>query len=209
MKRKLAPVLLAVMLLLFSGCSSAPTGTETRFFSQNGQSLAAVFDYSAQTITVGKLGGETVVVNGEAVGGDDIQRDVYTYKYRDGDITITYPNGAKYWESASDTGAVISWDDDYDPKRYVDGTTLAMHLTDAYEGPDNKIQMNGAILLGCPFLVIVGAFLAWDPVTVLEFRYRWWFKNVEPSDWAILSTRISGVILAAMGAVLFLMAVIL
>jgi hypothetical protein len=69
--------------------------------------------------------------------------------------------------------------------------------------------MNGAILLGCPFVVIVGIFLAWDPVTALEFRYRWWFKNAEPSDWAILSTRISGVILAVMGAVLFFMAVIL
>lgn len=207
MKRKLALVLLTVILLVLSGCSSAPTGTETRFLSHNGEALAAVFDYTAQTITVGKLGGETVVVNGVEVGGEE--KDVYTYKYQDGDITITYPNGAKYWESASATGAVISWDDSYDAKRYVDGTSLAMHLTEAYEGPDNKIQMNGAILLGCPFLVIVGVFLAWDPVTVLEYRYRWWFKNVEPSDWAILSTRISGVILAAMGAGLFLAAIIL
>lgn len=208
MKRKLALVLLAVMLLVLSGCRTAPTGTKTWFLSENG--LIAVFDFSAQTITVRELSDETVVVvNGTEVGGDDTQRDVYTYKYRDGDITITYPNGARYWESVSTTGAVISWDDNYDPARYVDGAILARHLTEAYEGPDDKIQMNGAILLGCPFVVIVGVFLAWDPVTALEFRYRWWFKSVEPSDWAILSTRISGVILAVMGAVLFFMAVIL
>jgi hypothetical protein len=186
MKRIIVIFLLAALLLL--GCAPEET-VHTVTVNRNGIDYAFTVDTEHCTISDGQY--------------------TYTYTVNGDHTTITYPNGARYWESVSTTGAVISWDDNYDPARYVDGAILARHLTEAYEGPDDKIQMNGAILLGCPFLVIVGVFLAWDPVTALEFRYRWWFKNVEPSDWAILSTRISGVILAVMGAVLFFMAVIL
>ena len=189
MKRMLVFILIAMMLLTLTACSTGPRGTEQVTLTKGNQKYLITFDYDNRTITV--------------------DNDVYHYEYSPESCTITYPNGATYLETATPTGAVISWDGDYDTNRYLNGMSLTNMLSVAYEREKDHLPMNGAILLGCPFVAFVGILLAYDPEEMLRLRYRWWFKDVEPSEMAIISTRVSGVLMIVIAAAIFLAAVFL
>ena len=105
MKRVITVVLLIVIAVSLTACSTRPEGTEMQTLVTKSGMVKAVYDYDAQTITVGG--------------------DAYHYEYSGGDCTITYPNGAAYWESATSYGAVSGWDGDYDTELYIDGSVLA------------------------------------------------------------------------------------
>ena len=212
MKRKIAFVLLFVMLLTLTACQRAPKGTDQKFISINGEAISLVINFDELTITVSDaLGtGAGIDGSGNAIGTTPHEsKNVYHYTYEDGNITITYPNGATYWESATSTGAISGWDGDYDTDRYIDGALLAQLLNQAYDDAEDRITLDGSILVGSLFLMIVGAIMAYDPKTVATLRMRWWVKDPEPTEHALRSTRFMGIFLGGMGALILLAAIIL
>lgn len=212
MRRKFAAMLLAVLLLTLTACSAGPKGTELQFLSKDGDMVTAVYDYDAQTITVGgDMFTITAVGDGVPDWSDTSAEDevVYHYEYDNGDITIVYPNGATYWESSTSYGAVSGWDGDYDTQRYIDGSMLAQHLIQAYEGEKDQFSLTGGMVFGCLLMAAFGAVLAYAPEEVLYLRYQWRFKNVEPTDAAILETRIMGIFFIAVVVVFVLLAIFL
>ena len=212
MKRKIAFVLLFVMLLTLTACQRAPKGTDQKFISINGKAISLVINFDELTITVSDALGSGAGIDGSgnAIGtAPQESRDVYHYTYEDGNITITYPNEATYWESATSTGTISGWDGDYDTDRYITGDILAMQLTRAYYDAEDRITLDGSILVGSLFLMIVGAIMAYDPKTVATLRMRWWVKDPEPTERALRSTRFMGVFCGVMGALILLAAIIL
>jgi hypothetical protein len=210
LKRKIAIVFILVMLVLLTACGRAPKGTDWQPISIDGEAVSLVINFDEQTIAVG---GELVTItaygsNGDVIGptAPEKEPDIYHYTYDDGDITITYPNGATYWESASANGTVSGWDGDYDTDRYVDGMTLAMQLNQAYRnaGKDWDYVVSAA-LFGI-VMIIVGIFMIKDPETMIQWEYGLRFYHVEPTEFYIGATRVSGVVLIAAAVILFLVA---
>ena len=208
MKRKIAVVLIFVMLLTLTACQRAPKGTDQMFISIDGKAISLVINFDELTITASDA---LVTVTGVDGSGNVIGttppgiRDVYHYTYEDGNITITYPNGAIWWESSTAGG----WDDYYDPQRYIEGDVLAMQLNQAYHDAEDRIPLDGRILVGSLFLMIVGAIMAYDPKTVATLRMRWWVKDPEPTEYALRSTRSMGIFFGGMGALILLAAIFL
>ena len=208
MKRKIAIVFILVMLVLLTACGRAPKGTDWRPISIDGEAVSLVINFDEQTITVG---GELITItaygsNGDVIGptAPEKELDIYHYTYDDGDITITYPNGATYWESASANGAIGGWDGDYDTDRYVDGMTLAMQLNRAYRNAGKN--WDEVVLTGLLCLVLAGFGLVdvMHPELFYELRYRWRFKNVEPTELALTMSRVSGIAIIVISAICFL-----
>ena len=192
MKRMIAIVLLIVMLLVLTGCNCAPKGRETELIVTSGDIVSVIFDYDAQTITAGgDLGTVTVVdSNGNNIVDTppEEELDIYHYTYDNGEIVISYPNGATCWESPTATGAVSGWDGDYDTDRYIDGDVLALQLKQAYYDAKDRFTLDGRILVGSLFLMIVGAIMAYNPEMMATLRMRWWVKDSEPTEYALRST---------------------
>jgi hypothetical protein len=130
--------------------------------------------------------------------------DVYRYTYDDGDITITYPNGATWWENTSDTGAVGGWSGDYDTNRYIDGSTLGQELTLAYQYA--RKDWDEVVIIGLLCLVIIGLGVVAivHPELGYELKYRMWFENVEPTEFALRMSQLTGVIMIVGAVIAFL-----
>lgn len=205
MKRKIAVVLILVLLLTLTACGRAPKGTEIQIVEKNGEELFVVYHFAEQTITVGKTLSTAYGPDGELLWEED-RKDQYSYEYEDGDITITYPNGATYWESASANGAIGGWDGDYDTDRYVDGMTLAMQLNQAYRNAGKDWDYVVIAALFGIVMIIVGIFMIKDPETMIQWEYGLRFYHVEPTEFYIGATRVSGVVLIAAAVILFLVA---
>ncbi len=202
MKRKIAIVLLAVMLLALTACAAKPKGTDILTVEKGGQELFVIYNYEKQTISVGKTLSTVYGPDGELIWEED-RKDRYRYEYDDGDITIVYPNGATYWESATTTGAVIGWDDDYDPDRYIDGEFLARQITKAYNTPRN---WDNVITIGLLCLLIIGLSIVdiKHPDIFYKMRYGLWVQNAEPTEFALMMSRIGGVCGIILAVILFL-----
>ena len=205
MKRTVALLLLAVMLVTLSACSASPRGIETQVVGKNGEPVILTFNYDEKTITAG---GDmfTVEVGGVPVWNDTPaeDEDVYRYEYAGGNITITYPNGAVWIESPTSTGAVISWDDNYDPQRYIEGDVFVPYLKQAYM-PQYREGIGG-IGFACLIMAAIGVVMFAVPEELIEMKYGWRFKNAEPTEFAVWEVRIGGIIIVVVAIVIFLIA---
>lgn len=203
MKQKIAVVLILVLLLTLTACGRAPKGTEIQIVEKNGEELFVVYHFAEQTITVGKTLSTAYGPDGELLWEED-RKDQYSYEYEDGDITITYPNGATYWESASANGAIGGWNGDYDTERYIDGMILAQQLNLAYQNSGKN--WGEVVLTGLLCLVLAGLGLVdvMHPELFYELRYRWRFKNVEPTELALTVSKVSGVAIIVISVICFL-----
>ena len=207
MKRKIAIVLLAVMLLTLAACERAPKGTTWQHIMKDDEVVTLVINFDQQTITAG---GDLVIItavdnNGTVVGGTPQKEgDVYHYTFEDENITITYPNGATYWESATTTGAVIGWDNDYDPKRYIDGDTLAQQLTQAYQY--SRKNWDHVLVAGFFALIIIVLSILdiMHPDVLHKMRYGLWVQNAEPTEFALTISRLCGVVAIVLAVIGFL-----
>ena len=206
MKRTVALLLLVVMVITLSACSASPRGIETQVVGKNGEPVILTFNYDEKTITAG---GDmfTVEVGGVPVWSDTPaeDEDVYRYEYDGGNITITYPNGAVWIESPTSTGAVISWDDNYDPQRYIEGDVFAMYLDRAYMSPQIREGIVG-IGFACLIMATVGVVMFVVPEELIEMKYGWRFKNAEPTEFAVWEVRIGGIVVVIVAVVIFLIA---
>ena len=196
--KRITAIFLLVVLAL-TACNVKPKGSEIQYVEKNGEILFATYHYDEQTISVGSTPVSVYGPDGELIFEED-RKDQYRYEYDNGSITIIYPNGATYWESATESGAVISWDDHYDPERYVDGATLARQIAEAYNTPRNY---DDVVIAGFCCLIIAGIGFVQIryPELLFQWRYSLWLRNVEPTEFALGATRIAGVI-AVVGAVI-------
>jgi hypothetical protein len=181
------------MVITLSACSTGPKGTEFQTVEHNGNIVILTFDYDEKTITASNKWNDTGKAN-----------EVYCYEYDGGNITITYPNGAVWIESPTSTGAVISWDDNYDPQRYIEGDVLARYLEEAHR-PRSREGIVG-IGFACLIMAAVGVVMFVVPEELIEMKYGWRFKNAEPTEFAIWEVRIGGIIVVVVAVVIFLIA---
>ena len=193
MKRTVALLLLVVMVITLSACSTGPRGTEIQTVEHNGNIVMLTFNYDERTITASNEWNDT----GEA-------NAVYPYEYNGGNITITYPNGAVWIESPTSTGAVISWDDNYDPQRYIEGDVLARYLEEAHR-PQSREGIVG-IGFACLIMAAIGVVMFAVPEELIEMKYGWRFKNAEPTEFAVWEVRIGGIVVVVVAIVIFLIA---
>ena len=194
MKRTVALLLLVVMVITLSACSTGPRGTEFQTVEHNGNIVILTFDYDEKTISASNKWNDTGKVN-----------EVYRYEYDGGNITITYPNGAVWIESPTSTGAAISWDDNYDPQRYIEGDVFAMYLNRAYMSPQIREGIVG-IGFACLIMAAVGVVMFVVPEELIEMKYGWRFKNAEPTEFAVWEVRIGGIVVVIVAVVIFLIA---
>ena len=194
MKRTVALLLLVVMVITLSACSTGPRGTEFQTVEHNGNVVMLTFDYDEKTITASNKWNDTGKAN-----------EVYRYEYDGGNITITYPNGAVWIEAPTSTGAAISWDDNYDPQRYIEGDVFATYLKQAYMSPQIREGIVG-IGFACLIMAAVGVVMFVVPEELIEMKYGWRFKNAEPTEFAIWEVRIGGIVVVIVAVVIFLIA---
>lgn len=210
MKRKIAALLLLVMLLMLTACKSSPKGTDFQTVQKNGEPLYVTYYYEDQIIRVRDqpFSGAAYDSNGNLIAelGSTENEDTYRYKYDDGDLTIYYPNEATWWESESADGAIGGWSNDYDPERYIEGEVLARQIRAAYDAPSgNPDAVLGVAVLSL-VLILMGIFMIKDPEAVIHMKYAIRFHYVEPTDFALAEIRIAGVVAIAVAVIAFLLA---
>ena len=203
MKRTVALLLLVVMVITLSACSTSPRGTEVQMIEDNGNIVMLTFNYDEKTISAGSSLFTVYDPDGELVWEEDC-KDIYRYEYDGGNITITYPNGAVWIESPTSTGAAISWDDNYDPQRYIEGDVLARYLEEAHR-PRSREGIVG-IGFACLIMATVGVVMFVVPEELIEMKYGWRFKNAEPTEFAVWEVRIGGIVVVIVAVVIFLIA---
>ena len=129
--------------------------------------------------------------------------DVYHYTLSGGGntsgITITYPNGAKYYFTWSGNVGSGGWTDDYDPERYVDGDTLSDLVS--FEPPRSERSRGGNPLFGL-ICIALGLFNAIAPETAWYLDWGWHYKNADPSDAALFFERLGGIVAVIIGVIL-------
>ena len=203
MKQKIAIVLLVLMLLTLAACQRSPRGTTYQFIQKNDETVSLVINFDEKTIEAKDWPGSVTAYdsNGNVIGGTpQKEKDVYHYTFEDGDITITYPNGALY----NETGALISWSDDYDPDRYIDGETLVRQLTQAYQYSGKN--WDHVLIMGLVALVVIAVSIMdiMHPDIFYRVRYGLWVRNAEPTEFALTVSRICGVIAIVISVIGFL-----
>lgn len=168
-------LLLLILALMLSGC---------------GKQSQEPYDYHYGSKTI-KVYPET----GTIVDG----LNVYRYTVEEGSnqtyFEIVYPNGGRYYWTATKNGGQGGWSDGYNDKLYLSGSILV----DALEQnrPRQRIGNFGLGLL----LMGLGAVNFFLPELPFYLRYGWAVENAEPSDAYILWTKVGGVIAAILGLV--------
>ena len=195
------------MLLTLAACQRAPKGTTYQVIQKNDEIVSLVIDFDEKTIAAGE-GIVSVTAydsNGNAIGSTpQKEKDVYHYTFEEGNITITYPNGATWWENTTDTGAIGGWDGDYDTDRYIDGAVLAQQLNQAYQY--SRKNWDEVVIVGLVCLVIIGLSIVdiMHPDIFYRVRYGLWVRNAEPTEFALMVSRICGVICIIASVITFL-----
>lgn len=114
-------------------------------------------------------------------------------------ITIIYPNGASYWYSQSGGMGQGGWSEAYDETAYVSGDILVDVVREIAAERANP----GRIAAGL-FLTILGILDTAFPKLSWYLGYGWRYKNAEPSDAALIFSRVGGVIAIVIGIVFLL-----
>ena len=145
--------------------------------------LALVYTFSLPVAAAQKTvewEGVTYTVDTEAQTIHDGE-SVYEYQvelYRDGyTLEITYPNGAFWSASVTESDGTYGWNEEYDMKGtvYPTGDTLG-----------------------------IGIFSAAYPYGAWYLERGWYYKDAEPSDAALLFNRVVGILLLAGALIWFL-----
>lgn len=185
MKKKIILLLLAIMLLVLSACGSAGNkGEHSNIYDVEHNGKVFTVDQEKQTITV----------------------DGYICRYdlHDGgnnvNLKVTYPDSSTYsWSLDVNSGRGSgTWSDNYVLNRYVGADVLLDVLR-----LDRRAGSHGAgPYLGLGILLIVlGGVGAAAPRALWYIGYGWRYKDVEPSNMALLVNRVSGIIGIVLGII--------
>lgn len=174
---------IAAMLLMFTLCGCQEHNTYD--ITYDGKTYTV--DREQRTVTVDEVVYQFAITrNGE----DSV------------DLDIIYPDGSRYYWSQSGFMCGGGWSPDYDPetKGYVPGDVLWDVLGIRPSSQDDF----GTKFLLVFLLLAVGAFLVITPQTAWMAAYGWRFKDAEPSDFALIANRVSGVALICFGIICLL-----
>lgn len=114
-------------------------------------------------------------------------------------VTITYPDGASYWYSQSGTMGQGGWSEDYVEGTYVSGNILVDIVQEIAPRKAEPGKMIGAIIL-----IALGLTDILFPRILWYLGYGWRYKNAEPSDAALIFSRIGGFAVFVIGIVLLI-----
>lgn len=176
-------LLTALLLTLLCACGPAPQEEPVNVYDVTQNGVVYTVDREERTVTAGDR--------------------VYHYE-KDGDwLTITYPNGATYYQRffSNGNGHAAGWNDIYEESHDVSGETL-MEVLDR-EAPVQRSpepRMDPAVRsLGFLFAAL-GLWGLISPKSVWYLNFGWRYKNAEPSEVALLVNRIAGVLLILVGS---------
>ena len=117
-------------------------------------------------------------------------------------MEITFPDGSSYWWSQSDGSGHGGWQDELaGGYQNVDGSALCDAVVMGLPDPPNY-----ALIVFAVILLAIGVFNIVRPQTAWFWSSGWKYKNVEPSDYALVVYRIGGGVVAIIAVFLFLQA---
>ena len=168
--------LLCLVCVLLAGCAKSE---QPEVLGNTGQTeeVSLTVDWEKQTISDGQY--------------------TYTYSISSDRVSITYPNGATYYESVGGTGGTSGWSDDYDSVTYVSGDKLVKRLEGQTTLPENKKSVLPALLV-----ILLGIFPMVFPRNAWYLSWGWRFRDAEPSALALAAERICGILTVIVGVVL-------
>lgn len=126
-----------------------------------------------------------------------------TYKYEISEtetcreITVTYPDGAVFWQKSDGNSASSGWDNGYAPESHTDGYTLCSVIEELF--PQKKNGKNPLLII---LMLAIGAFYAAAPEKAWYLGFGWVYKNAEPSEAVLAANRIVGVAAAVAALIL-------
>ena len=153
--------------------------------------------------------GVTYTVDTEAQTIHDGE-SVYEYQvelYRDGyTLEITYPNGAFWSASVTESDGTYGWNEEYDMKarftpRGIRWKPYCATRVSPIFLPAKAAKKAVLLLL---VLLGVGIFSAAYPYGAWYLERGWYYKDAEPSDAALLFNRVVGILLLAGALIWFL-----
>ena len=185
MKKKLTSLLLALALVY---TFSLPVAAAQKTVEWEG--VTYTVDTETQTIHDGESVYEYQV---------ELYRDGYT-------LEITYPNGAFWSASVTESDGTYGWNEEYDMKGtvYPTGDTLETVLHNAGVTYISSGQSGEKSVLLLLVLLGVGIFSAAYPYGAWYLERGWYYKDAEPSDAALLFNRVVGILLLAGALIWFL-----
>ncbi|MBP3479588.1 MAG: hypothetical protein J6K03_08970 [Oscillospiraceae bacterium] len=174
MKKQLLVMFALLLAILLCACSAANT---LHFIQYHGVDYE--IDTQAQTISDGTF--------------------LYEYTFSGNktsySITVNYPNGSSYTLSQSGFTGSSSHSSNYSPALFASGDILCDILADILlNEQETGLQITGEKVFLLFILAGVGIFYFVSPHTAWYLSRGWYYKDAEPSDAALIWTRISGAI---------------
>ena len=132
----------------------------------------------------------------------------YAFAYdMSGALTIRYPNGSVFTLVNGGAAASLEYDgEEFRSKGYLDGLSLVWGLESALEQARGTSGKNSPSPLLAMVLSSLGLWNLLAPRSVWYLSSGWRYKNVEPSDGAIIVYRLGGVALLFFGVMCLLAA---
>ncbi len=158
--------------------------------------LCACADQS-ESWTVSRNGIEFLVDSQTISDGSHIYQYEFSGHAESYQITIAYPNGSAYWFSKSGQNGHGGWSEDYRETAYVDGNTLCQVILARAPEPEAA-----GPILGAAALIVLGLFHGLCPERAWYWGYGWRYKNAEPSDDALMLSRLGGIVAVVLGVIL-------
>lgn len=171
-------LLLVALLALLCSCGKG----DPAIYDVTKDGMTFTVDRTAKTITRGEI--------------------VYQYEVSGQNVTVTYPNGASYFQQHYPGGTVSTysagWNEIYESSHDIPGETLVAVL--AKEWVPRGSSSRGNPLLGL-LIIALGGWNVISPRTAWEVSYGWRYKDAEPSDAALYVGRIGGIVALFIGVV--------
>ena len=112
-------------------------------------------------------------------------------------VDLTYPDGSTYFWSRTGSIAYGGGSANYDENRYVDANTLLDVL--AEDAPIWKEDQSGKFIIIGLIALPIGLFCFFAPETAWLLEHFWWVKGGEPTEFALLVTKGSGILAVLVG----------
>lgn len=120
-------------------------------------------------------------------------------------VTFTYPDGETYWWKTHAHGGFGGWSNGFHQGEYPEGSTLFDVLQQATSKGTNKSSIDLGNIFVAILVASLGLWSTISPQSVWYLNHGWRYKDAEPSDAALVITRMGGVIALLLAAVILFM----